>query len=358
MWISEFKSGYYLYLIPLTLIVFFLFRKKIFFNNAPPITFSDIRFFKKQPCKLKTNLRTPVLLILRAAALILIIIAAAGPRAGTEFSEQNIFATDIMILIDSSASMQAEDFSPENRLEAAKRTAQNFINSRKSDRIGIIEFAAGAFLRCPLTQDYQTLRKIVDQIVFYYDWEKDEDDARKVPVKFHNGTFISSALGIAGHYLKKSSAKSRIIILVTDGRQEGDYFDPITIAAALKEYGIKIYTVQIGMADKGVKFPVFYKNKGKQYHYNSDGSLPVIEVDEELLQTISRNTSGKYYKTTDFKTLKQAFADIDELEKTNIKIKKYVEYEEYFQWFALAAIILLIVEVILKNTVFKMINDL
>ncbi|MBP7652507.1 VWA domain-containing protein [Candidatus Dependentiae bacterium] len=356
--ISEFESGYYLYLIPIVFAVLFFYRKKIFSDNIPSINYSSIFFIKQFSGNWKTKLRLPVFLTLRITVVSLLIIAAAGPRSGKEYIEKNISAIDIMILIDSSSSMQAEDFKPGNRLDSAKETAVNFIQNRKSDRIGIIEFAAGARLRCPLTQDYNIAGNSVKQINFSYEWKKEADDEIKSPLSFHNGTYISSALGMAGYYLKNSAAKSKVVILVTDGKQEGDYFDPATMAAALKKYNIKIYSILIGLSNKGVMFPIFYKNRGKRYFYNSNGTLPVIPVDEELLRNISIASDGKFYKASEPETLKQSFYEIDKLEKTDIKLKKNVEYKEYFQWFLLIAAVLLILELILKNTVFKIVNDI
>ncbi len=351
MKINNYYSFEYIYLLilPLLLIVYYKFfynRRKAAYN------YSNINLLTKFKQPLKIRLKNKILNFLRIAALVMIILALMRPRYGQDIVESITDAVDIMLVLDISGSMQAEDFKPKNRLEAAKEVLIQFIKGRKYDRIGLIEFGRGAFLKCPLTTDYNILIDFISKIQFEYSWSPYMFDEIKTPAEIHNGTFIASALGTAAYHLKESEAKSKVAILVTDGKQEGDNFDPLTIAKAAAEFDIKIYTVSIGLKNKKVLFPQFFKRQGKKYFTNPDGSYPEIPVDEELLLDIAKAANGEFFRAADTKGLTEIFKKIDSLEKTEIKVKKYVKYKEYFQYFLAAAAVFLFLEFLLKYTIF------
>jgi len=350
-----FAEPQYLLILFLLPLFFYFFRNRIL-SNKSGLLHSNTGIFKQSNKSIIEKLSLPITLGLRITIIILIILAVGRPRSETRYITNIINAVDIMLLIDVSGSMQAEDFNHQSRLDAAIEASAVFVKSRSSDRIGLIEFAGGVKIISPLTIDYNELVDYINNIDIEYTWQTDGDDAVKTPIEFHNGTFIASAIGEAGYYLKSSAAKSKIIILLTDGYQEGDNFDPITIAKSVAAFGIKIYTIAIGSksaAETGVPFPIFYKNKGKSYFKNSDGSLLKIPVDENSLKQIAELTGGAFYSAADKRSLAKIYSQIDALEKSKIKIKSYSEYTEYFQILLLVALILFIAESLLKYSIFR-----
>ncbi|HON55635.1 MAG TPA: VWA domain-containing protein [bacterium] len=356
MKINDFHSFNYIYLfiIPILLILYFVFLSKY---RRSALNYSNLEIFKKLKSSAKLKYKNKILRFLRISVLALIIIALMRPRYGQDIAESITESVDIMIVLDISGSMQAEDFKPKNRLEAAKQVAVDFIKGRKYDRIGLIQFGRGAFLKCPLTTDYSVLIDFIEKTNFEYKWEPLGFDYIRVTADIHNGTFIASALGTAVYHLKDSEAKSKVAILITDGEQEGDSFDPVNLAQVAAQFNIKVYTVSIGVKNRKVPFPIVYKNQGKKYMTNPDGSYPEIPVDEELLKNIAKITKAEFFRATDTNSLRNIFKKIDELEKTEIKVKKYVNYKEYFQIFLAAALIILFIEYLLRLTIFFTIPD-
>ena len=266
----------------------------------------------------------------KIGALILIILAAARPQAGQK--ERNILTEgyDIMLALDISGSMKAEDFKPKNRLNVAKDTINNFIKGRKSDRIGLVVFAGESFTQSPLTLDYSMLLEAVRTVKF------DMVD---------DGTAIGMAIANAVDRLRYSRAKSKIIILLTDGVNNAGNIDPITAAKLAQAFGIKIYTIGVGTKGKA-PFPYEDPIFGKRYAF-----LPV-DIDETTLTKVAQITGGKYFRATDAQTLSSIYATINKLEKTKIDVKEYVNYNEMFYWFLGLAIILLLSVFILENFIF------
>jgi Ca-activated chloride channel family protein len=306
--------------------------------------------------KKKNNFVNYFFVFLRSLIFICLIIALARPRFGQDRIEDITNAIDIMIALDVSGSMMAEDYKPENRLEAAKKVTIDFIKNRKYDRLGLVVFGRGAYLKCPLTTDYNLLIDFIQKTKFQYNWVKQQNffsvDEVAQPKEFHQGTFIASAIGTSVYHIKNSYAKSKVLILLTDGKQEGDEYDPVTIAEAAKKFNVKIYTVAVGTNKESVPVPIIYRKRGKVYQQ------AVVPIDEDVLKEIAKVTNGKFFKADDTESLKKIYKEIDKLEKTKIKIKKYVQYKEKYQIFLALAIIFLLLELLLKNTIFRKLPEI
>lgn len=318
-----------LFLLIVPVLIWYYFFSKI--SRRATIKYSNINKLKNSlPGGKKTKLSFQSFFDwVKIGALILIILAAARPQTGQK--KRNILTEgyDIMLALDISGSMRAEDFKPKNRLSVAKDTIYNFIKGRKSDRIGLVVFAGESFTQSPLTLDYGMLLEAVRAVKF------DMVD---------DGTAIGMAIANAVDRLRYSRAKSKIIILLTDGVNNSGNIDPITAAKLAQAFGIKIYTIGVGTKGKA-PFPydtVF----GKRYRF-----MPV-DIDETTLTKVAQITGGKYFRATDSETLSRIYATINKLEKTKINVKEYVNYNDIFYWFLGLAIILLLIVFILENFVF------
>jgi Ca-activated chloride channel homolog len=272
--------------------------------------------------------------LLRLSALVLFLVALSGPQTVLEESTVTTEGVDILLAVDCSGSMAAEDFTINgqrmNRLDVVKNVVQEFIAGRHNDRIGFIAFSAKAYTVCPLTTDYNWLITNL---------------ARVRLGMMQDGTAIGSAVASAVGRLKNSKANSRIIILLTDGINNAGSIDPLTAAHTAKALGIKVYT--IGAGTKGVApFPArdFF---GQTVYQNIQ-----IDIDENILTQIAQLTGGQYFRATDTDSLRKIYKEIDSLEKTQIEEKGYKEYKELFVYFLWAAIFLLLSEIILANTLF------
>ncbi len=265
--------------------------------------------------------------ILRFLAVILLIASLMRPRLANERKEAEGEGIDIVLAMDVSGSMQALDFKPVNRLEAAKKVADDFIEKRETDRIGIVTFAGEAFTQCPLTLDYNILKKTVSSINI-------DEDA--------NGTAIGMGLGTAVNRLRKSEAKSKVIVLITDGRNNSGKIEPLQAAELAAAYGIKIYTVGVGK-EGYVDFPVNHPVYGRTTQKMK------VDIDMKTLNKIAEITgtgfSGRAHNTEELKAI---IDRIDKLEKTKIKIKNFVEYKEIFPILLILAMICLLAEFTLK----------
>lgn len=273
--------------------------------------------------------------VLRLAAAVLMVIALAGPRSVLEETEYTSEGIDIVLAVDASGSMEAEDFELDgqrvNRLDVVKRVAEEFIDMRHSDRIGLVAFGGRAYTVSPLTTDYEWLKTNLRRVVLNL---------------VEDQTAIGSAIGSALSRLKKSDAKSKVIILLTDGVNNAGKLEPLTAAQAAKAMGVKIYT--IGAGTKGyVPFPV-HDLWGRKVYRNV-----IIDMDERLLQEIARITGGKFYRATDTKSLREIYREIDALEKTKVQEQSYRQYREMFVYFLTAALGLLIAEIFLNNMVLR-----
>lgn len=259
---------------------------------------------------------------LRLLALGLLIVALARPQQGLAQEENLTEGIDIQLAIDISGSMAAEDFQPRNRLEVAKEVVQDFVARREGDRIGLLVFAGAALTKSPLTTDREMLRLLIDSVAL-----------NTLP----DGTAIGLALAGSASRLKGSEAKTRIIVLVTDGANNAGAIDPGSAAAVCEGLGVKVYTIGVG-TDGEVPMPVRVQNPITGT-VRVERTMMRVEVDEELLRKIAERTGGKFFKATDPQALRQVFAEIDQLEKTPIQVKRYVRYREVFQplvWSGLA----------------------
>ena len=314
-------------LIPILLLWQFLVRK----NSAASLTISSVKGFKAEQSflpKLKV-----VLPFLRLLALSVLILALARPRnvAVSKKTKTNK-GIDIVMAIDVSASMLAKDLKP-NRLEALKKVATDFVNRRPNDRIGIVVYAGESFTQTPITSDKGIVKRTISEIK----WGQLE-----------GGTAIGMGLGSSVNRLKESKAKSKVIILLTDGVNNSGFIDPKTATELAKELEIKVYTIGIGtngMAD----FPVSKNPTTGNLIFNKQK----VEIDEELLKHIANETEGKYFRATDNSKLKAIYEEINKLEKTKIEEFKYYNYQELYRTLIIVAMGLIFLEYLLKNTLFK-----
>ena len=261
---------------------------------------------------------------LRLAAFGLVAVALARPQLGYSWEESLTEGIDIELLLDISGSMAAEDFQPQNRLAVAKQVVKQFVTGRTGDRIGLLVFSGSAMNRAPLTTDHAMLALLVDSV-----------ELNTLP----DGTAIGVALAAGAARLRGSPAKTRIMVLVTDGGNNAGEIDPLSAAAMCKGLGLKVYTVGVGTAGR-VPVPVPMQNPetGRiEYHRQ----LMNVAVDEPLLRQIAQRTGGLYFKATDQRSLQAIFHDIDRLEKTPLRVKRYVRYRETFMPLALAGLSLL-----------------
>ena len=314
-------------LIPLLIVWQVLVRKK----NAATLTVPSTKGFKAEQ-NLVSKLK-PLLYILRLLALCCIILALARPRnvAVSKKTKSNK-GIDIVMAVDVSASMLARDLKP-NRLEALKKVATTFINQRPNDRIGIVVYAGESFTQTPITSDKGIVKRTISEIK----WGQLE-----------GGTAIGMGLGSAVNRLKESKAKSKVIILLTDGVNNAGFIDPKTATELAKELDIKVYTIGIGtngMAD----FPASKDTTTGRLIF----SQQQVEIDEELLKYIASATQGKYFRATDNSKLKSIYDEINKLEKTKIEEFKYYNYQELYRTLVLIALALVVLEYTLKNTIFK-----
>ncbi|AOW18050.1 aerotolerance regulator BatA [Polaribacter vadi] len=316
-----------LILIPLLAVWYFFVRKK----DAAVLTVPSIKGFKTKSSiisKLK-----PILGLLRLLALAAIIIALARPRnVSVSKKTKSNKGIDIVMAIDVSASMLARDLKP-NRLEALKKVAVDFVDRRPNDRIGIVVYAGESFTQTPITSD----KGIVKRTISSLQWGQ-----------LDGGTAIGMGLGSGVNRLKESKAKSKVIILLTDGVNNSGNIDPRTATELAKELGIKVYTIGIGtngMAD----FPWSKDPRTGLLNFRKQQ----VEIDEALLKDIAKETNGKYFRATDNETLKEIYDEIDKLEKTKIEEFKYYNYQEMYRDLVFLALGFLLLEFLLRNTLFK-----
>jgi Ca-activated chloride channel family protein len=317
---------YFIILIAVAIAVFLKEKYRSRKDNAV-VTFSSTNSFEGINPSPKVKLAfLPKLL--RFAAIVLLFIAMARPQSGQNTEETYNQGVDIMMLLDTSSSMLAIDFKPSNRIEAAKRVAKEFVQGRKYDRIGVVIFSGMAFTQCPLTVDHQAVLDYIDQVA--------------VNMTGGDGTAIGSAIATATNRLKGSPGKSKIIILLTDGRNNAGEIDPLTAAQAAAALGVKIYTIGTG-APGGALYPV-EDMWGKHYV-----KIPEQELDEDTLSKIAETTGGRYFRATDTASLENILKTINEMEKTEIKSVKYTSYIEHFRYFLWAALILFGLEIFMST---------
>lgn len=315
---------YFLFIIPLMLLWYWYKGRA----KQPSVIYSSLGIFKGMPPSFKERLKyTPV--VLRSLAIALLIVALARPQ--TYSSGQNIYTEgiDIVMALDISGSMLSEDLKP-NRIEAAKKVIKSFIKDRPNDRIGLVVFQSESFTQCPLTIDHNVLINLLSQV-----------HSGMIP----DGTAIGNAIANCINRLKDSKAKSKVIILLTDGVNNSGEVDPITAAHIAKTFGIKIYTIGVGTRGEApypVKTPF-----GIRYQM-----LP-SDVDDSTLTQIADITGGQYFRATDTQGLKEIYKTIDNLEKTKIQVTSYRNATELFYGWLGGGLLLLLLELGLGKTVFR-----
>jgi len=271
---------------------------------------------------------------LRILSLCFLIIALARPRT-VDISNQTktTKGIDIVMAIDLSSSMLAKDLKP-NRMEALKEVAANFVDGRPNDRIGVVVYAGEAYTKTPVTSDKAIVKQAISDIKF--------DNV------LQDGTGIGMGLTTAVNRLKDSKAKSKVIILLTDGVNNSGFIEPETASEIAKEYGIKVYTIGLG-TNGNAMFPYAFAPNGKDFLYR----MMPVEIDEQLMKTIAKNTSGKYFRAVSNSKLEEIYGEINKLETTEIEELKYYDYDEKYRPFVIIAGILLLIEIALRNTIFK-----
>ncbi len=297
------------------------------FLRPPSIPYSDLKTFDGIGSSWRTKLASAMPAI-KALGLSALILALARPQSGFGDTRQSVEGVDIMLALDTSGSMKAEDFKPKNRLYVAKEVIRNFIEGRESDRLGLVVFARRSFTQCPLTTDYDLLKTLLDQVDFGMVEDK---------------TAIGLAIANAANRLKESNAKSKIIILLTDGVNNVDDLSPIDAAKAAAALGIKIYTIGAGRPGL-VDIPL---DTGFGVRYVQQES----EIDEDALREIASITGGQFYRAKDETTLKEIYDQISKLEKTKIEVQRFYRYNELFGQFLLVGLGLLLAELALSKTV-------
>lgn len=327
----HFQNPWLLILMPFAigLLIFSNIKERI-----PAVSFSSDTLLTPLRTTFRIRLRNG-LIIIRIAAVAFIILALARPQLMLQESRVNTKGIDIILALDTSTSMLAEDFKLSgkhaNRLDVAKEVVKDFINNRYSDRIGLIAFAARAYTVSPLTLDYGWLIQNLDRV--------------KIGM-IEDGTAIGSGISASINRLKDTNAKSKVVILLTDGRNNAGKISPLTAAEVARALRIKVYT--IGAGTKGLApYPA------KDFFGNKVYRKVKIEIDDDTLKKISNKTGASYYRATDTKSLRNIYKAIDRLEKTPIEEKGYTEYRELFHWFLIPGIFLLVLEMILKNTVLR-----
>lgn len=327
-----FENIEYLFLLLLLVpyIVWYFMRRK---KTEPTLQVSTTRMYMNAPRSWKLYLlHAPFLL--RIAAFVMIVLVLARPQTTDNWQNTEIEGIDIMMAVDVSTSMLAEDLKP-NRLEAAKQVASEFINGRPNDNIGLTIFAGEAFTQCPLTVDHAVLLNLFHSIK--------GDIAQRGLIE--DGTAIGMGLANAISRLKDSKAKSKVIILLTDGSNNRGDISPLTAAEIAKQFGIRVYTIGVGTNGTApYPMPTY---AGIQYV-----NVPV-EIDEQTLIQIAGTTNGNYFRATSNSKLEEVYKEIDKLEKTKLNVKEFSKREEAYLPFALVAFLCVLLELILRNTVLK-----
>ena len=328
----EFANKEYLFLLLLIipyLIWYVMFRKK----SEPTLRMSDTFAFNYAPKSWRVRLM-PLQLLMRIVTFTLIVIVMARPQTSNSWKNKSVEGIDIMLAIDVSTSMLAEDLKP-NRIEAAKAVASEFIIGRPNDNIGLSIFAGEAFTQCPMTTDHASLLNLLQNV-------RTDIAARGL---ISDGTAIGMGLTNAVTRLKGSKAKSKVVILLTDGSNNMGDISPMTAAEIAQSLGIRVYTIGVG-TNKVAPYPMPVAG-GVQYV-----NMPV-EIDTKMLADIATATEGDFYRATNTAELKNIYKEIDRLEKSKLNVKKFSKRYEAYQPFALAAAISLLIEILLRIIVFR-----
>lgn len=320
----EFRHPAFFLLLLLVPLVLALSKKR----EKLELAFSSSELLKYRPVTARVVFYQ-MLPVLRILVFALLVTALARPSTVATDREYQTRGVDIMITLDISGSMLAEDFQPENRVYVAKQEAVKFIKGRENDRIGLVVFSKKAFTQCPLTLDYRILTELLNEI--------------RVGM-IADGTAIGMGIATAVNRLRDSDAKSKVIILITDGENNAGNIDPVTAAELAKSFGIKVYTIGVGRGGM-VPFPVDDPLFGKRYVQAN------VEIDETTLKRIADITGGLFFRARDPAALSEIYDKINQLEKSEVKVKEYRSYSELFALFLFPALFLLLLDILLRRTV-------
>lgn len=325
----EFASPYLLLLIPALLLPWLVLELLRDRHRVAPLRFPAIPGRVVVP-SLRSRLRVlPILL--RVLVLSLLVVALAGPRVPSDQVPIHQEGIDIIIAFDISTSMKALDFEPSNRFEVARKAIEDFAAGRRNDRLGLVVFAGKAFTQCPLTLDHAVLRNVLGQV--------------RMDV-IEDGTAIGDALGVSVNRLRDSEAKSKVIVLMTDGVNNTGALSPETAAELAAEFGIRVYAVQVGSGGR-VPYPVPVRDPFTG-RVSERIQMAEIPVDADLLRKIASTTGGRYFRADDSGSLQRIFKDIDSLERSELPGEQFVMYEEMYAAFALPALLLLLLELAIR----------
>jgi Ca-activated chloride channel family protein len=317
----RFANPYMLWLLAIVpLLAWLMFRVPL--RRSGTLRYSDITHLKHAPRSLATRARA-LIPALRLAALTLVIVALARPQFGWKISDDTALGIDIIQALDVSDSMHTTDIDP-YRLAAAKQEVVNFIEGRRNDRIGCVVFGAQSFILCPLTLDYDVLKQFIDDVNFNI------VDGRR--------TAIGMGLANSVRLLEESEAKSKVIILLTDGVNNSGQIDPFTAAEMAKALGIRVYTIGVGAPPD---MRALLDRVGQ------------VEFDEDTLRKIADITDGQFFHATDRRKLEEIYKEIDRMEKTKIETTEYEFFDERMEWAVAPALLVLLVEILLGYTRFR-----
>ena len=293
------------------------------------LRFSNVQAAQAAPKTIGVRLRwLPV--ALRLGAVTLGILALARPQERNVTQEQFAEGVDIMLVLDTSTSMRAQDFQP-NRFEAARRVASDFVDTRLSDRVGLVVFAAKAYTQAPLTLDYDFLQRMMTEVDIGI---------------IEDGTAIGTALAMAVNRLKDTEAESKVVILLTDGQNNRGEIDPVTAADVAATMEVRVYTIGVGAQGEA---PFMVDGPfGRQQR-----RMVPVEIDEEMLQSVAAKTGGRYFRATDERALRTIYEEIGELEKTEIETRIYTDYRERYATFLWPAFLLIVLELLLQTTLLR-----
>tara|TARA_B100000424_G_C22911112_1_gene484714 strand:- start:281 stop:1246 length:966 start_codon:yes stop_codon:yes gene_type:complete len=317
----EFLNPNFLIIIPLFMVLVIV---KIFFykktSSVQVSSFNSLKNFFGNQGKIKVFFINALFIV----ALLLIIVGFARPQISSLDKDITVEVIDIVLVLDTSSSMLAEDFKP-NRLEAVKDAAKEFIKNRSGDRIGLLVFGKDTFIQCPLTIDYSVLNNLLSEVT--------------VMEPKYDGTAIGVAIANGVNRLRNSDSESKVIILLSDGSNNVGSIDPISAAKIAKEYNIKVYTIGAGTNQSITQIP------GRGFVRN--------EIDEDTLKGIAEVTNAKYFRATDKKSLSGIYTEIDNLEKSEITVSYFSSYQEIYIWFLIIGFFFLIISEILRAYYFR-----
>lgn len=325
----EFKNPlFFLLLLPLLpYIVWYVLKYK---SSLPSLKVPDTSKYAKVPKSFRLYL-LHVPFVLRVVLISLVVCILARPQSRHSWSDTDVEGIDIMLAVDVSTSMLAQDFKP-NRVEALKEIAQRFIDKRPNDNMGLTMFAGEAYTQCPLTTDHVVLMNL-------YNSADCNMAARGI---IDDGTAIGDGIMNAILRLKESEAKSKVIILLTDGVNNSGNISPVTAAEIAKKYGIRIYTIGIG------------RNGMAPYPLPTGGTVMLpVEIDEQMMAKISQETGGQYFRAQKNAELDEIYKDIDKMERTKFNVKQFSRRNELYQPYALAALVVLLLEILLRTVILK-----